>query len=211
MPRRYLAGAFVVVLVASAVALMPSNKEAESISPVSDREDAASPLAPVIATVTYDVLSPAQPPLRPVERQAEPECAACDEAVPQPPEAAVRALRESMQHGDPRTPPIVRSTDLREPPTPAELADPQLYQEYEWRQQQQVHASFVQAASRKITELEALIAQGREFGIAPEQLHEGMEKLEAIRTQRDELLTQYPDLLPLSETESAEPTNTTAP
>ncbi|WP_290500932.1 hypothetical protein [Alcanivorax sp.] len=115
-------------------------------------------------------------------------------AVPTPSPQAVAALRQSMRNGDPRTPPLVRNTDLREPPSAAELADPALYQQYEARQNQAVRASFVAAANRKMAELEGLIARGKEFGIAPEQLEEGIAKLDKLREQRDQLVAQYPEL-----------------
>ncbi len=115
-------------------------------------------------------------------------------SAPSPSPQAVAALRESMRNGDPRTPPLVRNTDLREPPSAAELADPALYQQYEARQNQAVRASFVAAANRKMVELEGLIARGKEFGIAPEQLEEGIAKLDKLREQRDQLVAQHPEL-----------------
>lgn len=115
-------------------------------------------------------------------------------AAPTPSPQAVAALRESMRNGDPRTPPLARNTNLREPPSAAELADPSQYQQYEARQNQQVRASFVAAANRKMAELEGLIAEGKEFGIAPEQLEEGIAKLEKLREQRDQLVAQQPEL-----------------
>lgn len=115
-------------------------------------------------------------------------------AAPTPSPQAVAALRESMRNGDPRTPPLVRNTDLREPPSAAELADPSQYQQYEARQNQAVRASFVAAANRKMAELEGLIARGKEFGIAPEQLEEGIAKLDKLREQRDQLVAQHPEL-----------------
>ena len=114
--------------------------------------------------------------------------------TPSPSPQAVAALRESMRNGDPRTPPLVRNTDLREPPSAAELADPALYQQYEARQNQAVRASFVAAANRKMVELEGLIARGKEVGIAPEQLEEGIAKLDKLREQRDQLVAQHPEL-----------------
>ena len=114
--------------------------------------------------------------------------------TPSPSPQAVAALRESMRNGDPRTPPLVRNTDLREPPSAAELADPALYQQYEARQNQAVRASFVAAANRKMVELEGLIARGKDFGIAPEQLEDGIAKLDKLREQRDQLVAQHPEL-----------------
>ena len=125
-------------------------------------------------------------------------------AAPTPSPQAVAALRESMRNGDPRTPPLVRNTDLREPPSAAELADPSQYQQYEARQNQQVRASFVAAVNRKMAELEGLIAEGKAFGIAPEQLEEGIAKLNTLREQRDQLVAQPPELAAEEEAEGVE-------
>ena len=111
-------------------------------------------------------------------------------AGPVPSPQAVTALRESMRHGDPRTPPLAPRTNLREPPTAAELADPALYQQYEQRQQQSVYASFANAVDQRIPELEAMIAKGRASGISEAQLAEGEAKLAKLREQRDQLSAQ---------------------
>lgn len=115
-------------------------------------------------------------------------------SVPVPPPAHVTALRESMKNGDPRTPPLVRSDNLREMPTDQELADPGLYQQYEQRQTRKVYASFVSAANSKITELQALIKRGEETGLSQAQLEEGRRKLEGLQNQRNELLAAHPEL-----------------
>lgn len=115
-------------------------------------------------------------------------------AVPVPSAEAVAALRDSMENGDPRTPPLARSEDLREMPTADELADPALYQQYEQRQNQKVYASFVTAASEKITELETLIARAEADGLPPEQIEEGRQKLQGLRNQRDEILQTHPEV-----------------
>lgn len=157
-------------------------------SPVADPkvEAAAAPAAlPMIDTVAERSLS--MP-----EKRADNAPSAVPTPSPSP--QAVAALRESMRNGDPRTPPLVRNTDLREPPSAAELADPAQYQQYEARQNQAVRASFVAAANRKMVELEGLIARGKEFGIAPEQLEEGIAKLDKLREQRDQLVAQHPEL-----------------
>ena len=82
-----------------------------------------------------------------------------------------------MRQGDPRKPPLAPRTDLREPPSAAELADPALYQQYEQRQKQNVYASFASAVDQRIPKLEAMIAKGRAEGISEAQLAEGEAKL----------------------------------
>lgn len=112
--------------------------------------------------------------------------------VPVPSEAVVTALRDSMENGDPRTPPLARSEDLREMPSANELADPDLYQQYEQRQNQKVYASFASAATQKISDLEKMIARAEAEGLPSEQIQEGREKLEGLRHQRDEILQAHP-------------------
>lgn len=127
------------------------------------------------------------------QRERQPVSWADDSAAtptPVPSPQAVAALRESMRHGDARTPPLAPRTDLREPPSAAELADPALYQQYEQRQQQKVYASFAKAANQRIPELEALIAKGRADGLSEAQLAEGEAKLAKLREQRDQLAAQ---------------------
>lgn len=119
--------------------------------------------------------------------------------------AAVASLREAMQHGDARTPPLAPSAE-REPPTAQELADPELYAAYEQRQQMQVYQSFLQAANKQIANLEADIARAQQQGgVSDSQLAEGERKLEALRAQRDQVAAQYPDLGPQAEASSDSP------
>ena len=107
-----------------------------------------------------------------------------------------------MRDGDPRTPPLASRTDLRAPPSAAELADPALYQQYEQRQQQAVYASFANAADQRIPELEAMIAKGRASGISEAQLAEGEAKLARLREQRDQLSAQQTE--PVDEASSGQ-------
>jgi hypothetical protein len=166
---------------AQAPVLVPAgNNEPVAETPaLQEQEQAAAPL-PMIDTVA--------------ERERQPVVSRVDDAasISTPSPQAVAALRESMRHGDPRTPPLAPSTDLHEPPSAAELADPALYQQYEQRQQQQVYASFAKAADQRIPELEALIARGRAEGISEAQLVEGEAKLAKLREQRDQLAAQQP-------------------
>lgn len=112
-----------------------------------------------------------------------------------PSETAVISLREAARHGDPRTPPLAPPAPEREMPTAEELADPDLYLQYEARQQQAVYASFVEAAGREIAELDALIARAeQEGGVTEAQLEEGRRKRDMLIQQRDELLESHPEL-----------------
>lgn len=157
--------------------LAENNEPVAETPALQKQEQAAAPL-PMIDTVA--------------ETERQPVVSRSDDAasISTPSPQAVAALRESMRHGDTRMPPLAPSTDLREPPSTAELADPALYQQYERRQQQQVYASFAKAADQRIPELEALIAKGRAEGISEAQLAEGEAKLAKLREQRDQLAAQ---------------------
>lgn len=113
----------------------------------------------------------------------------------QPNEVAVATLRAAAEHGDARTPPMAPSS-AREAPTAEELADPDLYLEYEARQQQQVFVSYLAASKKKISELEASIARAKaEGGVSADQLAEGQAKLEKLKAARDELISEHPELI----------------
>lgn len=116
------------------------------------------------------------------------------EVVSGPQAKAVATLRQAMQSGDPRTPPLPKQTRVRDKPTAEELADPKLYQAYERRQKQQIYASFVAAASGKISELEERIALAAGGEVSPQQLAEAEKKLHKLKEQRELLLQQHPEL-----------------
>lgn len=160
------------------MAILPENNEPVAEAHALKEQEQAAASLPMIDTVA--------------ERERQPVVSRVDDSasIPTPSPQAVAALRESMRHGDPRTPPLAPSTDLRQPPSAAELADPALYQQYEQYHQQQVYASFAQAADQRIPELEALIAKGRAEGISEAQLAEGEAKLAKLREQRDQLAAQ---------------------
>ncbi|MGM0564839.1 MAG: hypothetical protein ACQES2_10950 [Pseudomonadota bacterium] len=107
-------------------------------------------------------------------------------------QSKIDALRNARD-GDARTPPIERSEE-RELPTPEELADPELYAEYETRHRKALLAGFVKASQPKIEQLEKLLEQGRQHGMTREDLQEGEEKLKKLKEMREELLREDPSL-----------------
>jgi len=168
-------------------------------APMSEPVTASQPVAQIAEFNEQEKATEVLPMIdKAAERERQPGTSRAEDSVstpaPTPSPQAVAALRESMRHGDPRTPPLAPSTDLREPPSAAELADPALYQQYEQRQQQKVYVSFAQAADQRIPELEALIAKGRAEGISEAQLAEGEAKLAKLRDQRDQLAAQQPSV-----------------
>jgi len=121
-----------------------------------------------------------------------------DEPVQKPNVISAPMPRNSMEkarlYGDPRTPPIERSKTIREMPTEDELANPELYQEYEARQNKKVYQSFYKESKKKLSQMEELMEKGRLGGVSEEQLREGEEKIEAMKAMRKQLEEEHDDL-----------------
>ena len=117
-----------------------------------------------------------------------------ERAAPEPFSVPLNSMADARVNGDPRTPPIVRSTVEREMPTPEELADPDLYQEYESRQNQKVYRSFYSASKNKLVEMEKLMEQARSQGVSDDKLREGEEKIAKMKAMREKLAQTYDDL-----------------
>lgn len=105
--------------------------------------------------------------------------------VPLPPvddsASAWLSMADAREHGDPRSPPIVRDAETRPAPTPAQLADPQAYQQYQDAQHARLLNNFVAAAAVQLPRLEADLERGRAAGLPPEQLAKVEEKIARIR------------------------------
>lgn len=139
-----------------------------------------------------DSRAPSLPPSGVVPPPALP---AQDSPLPAVPEAtadAAETMAEALKHGDPQAPRVVREA-AQEAPTPAELADPKAYQQYEARQNQRLYNQYVKAADSEIPRLQADIQRARDAGLTPEQIAEGEEKLRRIQAMRDQLQAQHPD------------------
>jgi len=106
----------------------------------------------------------------------------------------LNSLADARINGDPRTPPIARSAIEREMPTLEELADPDLYQEYETRQNQKVYRSFYSASKNKLVEMEKLMEQARSQGVSEDKLREGEEKIAKMKAMREKLAQTYDDI-----------------
>ncbi len=117
-----------------------------------------------------------------------------DSIPTEPVQVPLNSLADARVNGDPRTPPIVRSSIEREMPTPDELADPELYQEYETRQNQKVYRSFYNASKNKLIEMEALMEKARSQGVPEDKLLEGEEKIVKMKAMREKLAQTYDDI-----------------
>ncbi len=116
------------------------------------------------------------------------------------------SMRQAFLEGDDRSPPLARREpeQQRELPTAEELADPELYQQYEARQQMNVRESFARAARSRISELEQQLQQAEQMGGDADQLREGREKLERLQQQYDQTVTEVPELAESLDSETPE-------
>jgi hypothetical protein len=107
---------------------------------------------------------------------------------------AATSMANAMKNGDPRAPTIIHDT-VEEAATPAEIADPKLYAQYEARQNMRLYKGYVKAAEVEIPRLQADIAKAKAMGLKPEQIAEGEEKLRRIQQMRDQLASEHPEVL----------------
>ncbi|MFE8069842.1 hypothetical protein QQM79_02185 [Marinobacteraceae bacterium S3BR75-40.1] len=150
-----------------------------------------------VATVAGPMPQPPSP--KAAAKGTKPQPAGKDEEETAAPEAtldpeAIASMRQARDQGDPRTPPIVHSPEGPSA-TPDELADPQLYEAFEARQEMAVYRRFTYAATAKIDKLEKLLAEGKAQGLPPEKLAEGEEKIARLKEVQEKLLLKYPDIL----------------
>jgi hypothetical protein len=107
---------------------------------------------------------------------------------------AIASMAQARTQGDARTPPIIRSAP-RQMPTAAELADEELYQKYEQRQEKRLFRAYVEASAAKIAVIESFIDQAEAGGISEEEIAFAKQKIEGIRAQSEQLLRDNPDLM----------------
>lgn len=144
--------------------------------------------------------------------QSEPPAWPEQEDYPQEPpmtaDLRAESMRQAFLEGDDRTPPLARREPerQRELPTAEELADPELYQQYEARQQINVRESFARAARNRISELEQQLQQAEQMGGDAGQLREGREKLERLQQQYDQTVAGMPELAESLDSETPEET-----
>jgi len=108
---------------------------------------------------------------------------------------AIESLRQARLHGDDRTPNLNESRERDELPTPEQLEDPELYQEYERRQQQRMYRAYVEAAKVKTAELRKMIEQGKEGGISDEEIAFAEAKIQGIEDMAAQLQQDHPEIM----------------
>lgn len=108
---------------------------------------------------------------------------------------AIASFRDSIKNGDPRAPALNQSRQRDEEPTAAQLEDPQLYEQFERRQQMRVYRAYVEASKSKVAELETMIERGQREGVDEEQIEFARAKIKGIQEMAEELKRDYPDIM----------------
>ena len=107
---------------------------------------------------------------------------------------AIESMADARLNGDDRAPPIVHGPK-GDYATPEEIESPELYLEYESRQERKIYKSYVEAADIKIEMLEEQISIAKERGMAEEEIEVGIEKVRKIKEMKAQLLRDNPDLI----------------
>ncbi|RFP12239.1 hypothetical protein D0T25_30515 [Duganella sp. BJB488] len=108
--------------------------------------------------------------------------------------SAWMSMSAARENGDPRTPPIERDAEPRSAPTPAQLADPKAYQQYEEAQHTRLLGAYVAAATTELPRLQADLERGRQAGIPPEQLAKLEEKIARIQRLSAQIVKDHPQM-----------------
>lgn len=99
---------------------------------------------------------------------------------------ASQSIQDSYVHGDKRMPPIERSSET-EAPTEAELNNPEQYKQYETRQTRRVYQAYLKATDAELPRLQQQLEQGKQSGIAADELAKMEEKIRRIRDMRGQV------------------------
>jgi len=107
---------------------------------------------------------------------------------------AISSMRAARINGDPRSPTLSRAKP-RVLPSDEELADADLYLNYQARQRQKVFVNFIQATGPKIDQLNELIQRGIQEGISQEELEQGQEKVRRLENMVKQLKEENPEII----------------
>jgi len=94
--------------------------------------------------------------------------------------AATPSVRDFIEHGDPRSPPLAPEA-AQELPTAEELADPEAYHRYEARQNSGIVLAFASAAVQALQQMRSDIERARKMGATAEQLREAEDKQQHLQ------------------------------
>ena len=100
----------------------------------------------------------------------------------------------SLEEGDARTPPIVRSETFASPAQEV-LEDEARYLEFYANEKKKVLASYVKAAGPKLEFLREMVAKGEKDNLEEAKLEEGRRKIQKIEEMLAELKETHPELV----------------
>ena len=165
MRRMVAAGVVAVALAIGASLVRPRGMApapaVESAAPVRSRSEPAPLRAPVVAP---------SPRTDPVVQTA-------TDGQTQASSAAAPTLRDYIEHGDPRSPPIVPGDVDAERPTAYELAHPDAYARFESRQHERELHDFATDGRRALAQWRGDRARAAAQGATPAQLREADDKI----------------------------------
>ena len=182
--------AAVLLLALSLVFLLPENNLVQVLTPVEQGDTVSE---------TAKEKKPA-PVVQAVPAPAAQFTESAEEAVPARPEIqldqqAIESFRDSVANGDERAPALNRSRQRDEEPSGDELEDPELYQQYERRQQKRMFRAYVEASKIKVAELEKMIEKGKREGVSEEEIEFARNKIDGILQMAEELKRDHPDIM----------------
>ena len=182
-------------LLAGSVALLSFKSEQmpEQVSQVKAFQPKAESLVPqpetseAVTNTTPDVSITSKPVKTPLAlEQAPPSTSTLERPLDA---AAISSLATTMTQGDSRAPTIGEfEPDIL--PTAEQLADPDLYLEYEQNQKQRLHRAWVVSADKKIEEIEGYIQMAESRYLDPKELEQGLKKVEGLKTMQKQLQEQ---------------------
>ncbi|UTY58982.1 hypothetical protein [Massilia sp. erpn] len=98
------------------------------------------------------------------------------------------SLAQAREHGDARTPPIVRDAEAQAAPDANQLADHKAYQKFEGSQHARLLASYASAAEAELPRLRADVERARAAGIPEQEIAKVVEKIRLIEQTRKEIV-----------------------
>ena len=122
----------------------------------------APPPAPAIAVPARASPAPAQPAAAAGRQWMD--------ALPDTARPAWQSMADARLHGDERTPPLQSQVTPEPGPTPAQLADPAAYRNFEQGRDAKVMRAYAAAVESEVPRLRADVERARAAGIAPQEI-----------------------------------------
>ncbi|WP_256079560.1 hypothetical protein [Massilia sp. YIM B04103] len=97
------------------------------------------------------------------------------------------SMAQAREHGDARTPPIVRDTEAQAAPDANQVADHKAYRKFEGSQHARLLASYAAAAETELPRLRADVERARAAGIPEQEIAKVLEKIRLIEQTRKDI------------------------